>query len=295
MVSKPGEEKNKSPNPSLAMLFFFIVTSGYCVISIFLNNSLQRLITKVCYILFVIIGQFFINLTLTESMCGLRQWKNTLFITILPWLMIFIVLHLFLSIFPGWLGPFSNTFGYAVAKMMGLPDLMKEILPPGEGNSINRALESVRSDNSLFVNELHTETDEIVFEKIEGTDRDDKNKPLKGPDGQTVYERKKYNETWDKLVEGGIIKEFNGVEKETFKNRLYGFVQMKYAVAEYVWNLLTGFFVTSVTYNYIINAGCSKSPQEMEERYNTYQSEQKKDTKAKEDKEASQTKYTQSA
>ena len=294
MVSKPGEEKNKSPNPSLAMLFFFIVTSGYCVISIFLNNSLQRLITKVCYILFIIIGQFFINLTLTESMCGLRQWKNTLFITILPWLMIFIVLHLFLSIFPGWLVPFSNTFGYAVAKMMGLPDLMKEILPPAEGNSINRALESVRGDNSLFVNELHTEPDEIVFEKIEGTNEDDKNKPKK-VDGRTVYERKNFNETWDKLVDGGIIKQFNGAEKEKFKDRLYGFVQMKNSISEYVWNLLTGFFVTSVTYNYIINAGCSKSPKEMEERYNKYQSQETKDKKTKEDKEKNQQVYTQSA
>lgn len=293
MVDKPDSTKNKTPNPSLAMLFFFIVTSIYCVISIFLNNSMQRMIIKVCYVLFVIVGQFFINLNLTESMCGIRQWKNTLFVTIIPWLIIFVILHLFLQIFPGWLVPFSNTFGYAVAKMMGLPDLMKEILPPGEGNSINRALESVRSDNSLFVNELHTEADEIVFEKKPGTQEDDKTKPKK-VDGKTVYERKKFNETWDKLAEGGILKDYpEGIEKETLKDRLYGFVQMKYSIAEYVWNLLTGFFVTSVSYNYIINAGCSKSPKEMEERYNKYQAEENRKQKEKKEKEGKEPTYTQ--
>ena len=294
-ATKDKKEVRKTPNPGLSMILFFIVTSIYCVITIFLNNSMQRLITKVCYILLVIIGQFFINLELTNSMCGVTQWKSTLFITFMPWLIIFVVLHLFLSIFPGWLGPFSNTFGYAVAKMMGLPDLMKEILKPGEGNDVNRALESVRGDNALFVNELHTEADEIVYKKVGTTEVEvEPKEPLKGPDGRTLYERKKFSQTWEKLVEGGIIKKFdNKIDNELYKDKLYGFVQMKTAIAEYVWNILTGFFVTSVSYNYIVNVGCTKSPKEMEERYRAYQAQQAKDKKEKEDKEANKTEYKQ--
>ena len=93
------EEKKKTttpePNPLAAMIFFFIVTSMYCIISLVLGgDTMQKLIMKVCYILFVVIGQYFINLNLSESMCGIRQWKTTLYITILPWTIIFGVLHL---------------------------------------------------------------------------------------------------------------------------------------------------------------------------------------------------------
>jgi len=44
--------------------------------------------------------------------------------------MIFGILNLLLLTLPGWLAPFSNTFGYAIAKLAGLSDLMNEILRP---------------------------------------------------------------------------------------------------------------------------------------------------------------------
>jgi len=298
---KKDEKKNdglqSTPDPGAAMIFFFIVTSVYCVISIFLNNSQQRLIVKVCYVLFVIVGQFFINLSLTESMCGVRQWKSTLFTTIVPWLVIFIVLHLFLAIFPGWLVPFSNTFGFAVAKMMGLPDLMKEILVEPGNTNINSALESVRSDASLFINELYTEADEPMYEKDKDgkTNKLDVNKqpiPIKDDKGMKLFERKNFNKTWENLKKSQFIKP-NLAEEQSFKDRLYAFVQMKFAVAEYVWNLLTGFFVTSVTYNYIINTGCAKSAKIMKQRHDAYQATASKNAKKEEEKKENDIVYQQ--
>ena len=297
---KKEEKKNdglqSTPDPGAAMIFFFIVTSVYCVISIFLNNSQQRLIVKVCYVLFIIVGQFFINLSLTESMCGVRQWKSTLFTTIVPWLIIFIVLHLFLAIFPGWLVPFSNTFGFAVAKMMGLPDLMKEILVEPGNENINAALESVRSDASLFINELYTEADEPMYLQENGKNKLDVNKqpiPIKDDKGMKLFERKNFNKTWDNLTKNQFIKPFKGDEEQSFKDRLYAFVQMKFAVAEYVWNLLTGFFVTSVTYNYIINTGCAKSAKIMKQRHDAYQANASKNAKKEEEKKENDIVYKQ--
>ena len=294
---KTEDGLKSTPDPGAAMIFFFIVTSVYCVISIFLNNSQQRLIVKVCYVLFVIVGQFFINLSLTESMCGIRQWKSTLFTTIVPWLVIFIVLHLFLAIFPGWLVPFSNTFGFAVAKMMGLPDLMKEILVEPGTDNINSALESIRSDASLFINELYTEADEPMYVQEKGENKLDINKqpiPIKDDKGMKRFERKKFNKTWDNLTSSKFIKTFtNADEKQSYKDRLYAFVQMKYAVAEYVWNLLTGFFVTSVTYNYIINTGCAKSAAIMKQRHDAYQATAGKNVKKEEEKKENEIVYKQ--
>ena len=262
-TTKPSDNKTTpkkttpSPNPTAAMMFFFLVTSGYCIISIFLGgDSSQRIVIKVCYFLFVVLGEYFINLNLSEAMCGVRQWRSTLTITILPWIIIFGVLHLFLTMFPGWLAPFSNTFGYLVVKLMGLPDLMKDILEPvGEGE-VSQALINVSTDTSLLINQFSPEPS--VMEIVD-----------KKPTGKKL--RQKFDSAWEKLKKGKIIKATASDDKKT---RLYNFIEMKYNVAEYVWNILTGFLVTSISYNYIINTGCSKSPEEMKERHDAYEAEQ---------------------
>jgi len=280
------DSKNSTPDPLMAMIFFFIVTSIYCVISIFIPDSQQRLIAKVCYILFVIVGEYFINLTLSRQMCGIAQWKTTMFVTLLPWLFIFVILQLFLYLFPGWTAPFSNTFGYLVAKLMGLPDIMKQILVDQNTDlpEASRALENVRSDHSLFINELYTES------------RTEKNDPETGkPLRPSQYERPIFDKAWKKLEDGGIVKKFDAATTERSKmmESLYHFVQMKYTIAEYVWNLLTGFLVTSISYNYILNSGCAKSPKEMKERYDKYEAEQDEKKNKKDKKEENQPNYTQ--
>ena len=68
---------------------------------------------------------------------------------------------------------------------------------------------------------------------------------------------------------------------------------MKYSISEYVWNLLTGFLVTSVSYNYIINTGCAKSPEEMKKRYDDYEAEQNTKRNEKDKKDEKEPTYTQ--
>ena len=56
-----------------------------------------------------------------------------------------------------------------------------------------------------------------------------------------------------------------------YKDKLYSLVQLKYAVAEYVWYILAGLLVTSVSYNYVINAACGINAAEMKKRHDKYQ------------------------
>jgi hypothetical protein len=306
MVNLIDTEKRDStttpmPNPMMAIFFFFIVTTIYCVLSIFIMDSNIRFVAKVCYMLFVITGEYFINLNVSESMCGVRQWKSSFFVTIIPWFLIFGVLHLFLALFPGWLSPFSNTFGYLVAKLMGLPDLMKDLLVDvnPNGSEASRALESVRTDNALLINELYAESGKIA--KMESTDpvtREKKIVDKKDEFGAPIWERQGFKTAWDKLADGQIIKpEYkSGKTKEgdILMNKLYFFVQMKFTIAEYIWNLLAGFLVTSISYNYIINTGCAKSPKEMKQRYDKYEADQDTKHNKKQDDTANQPTYVQS-
>lgn len=289
--TEKDQDNTPTPNPLAAMIFFFIVTSIYCVISIFMSGSaMLKLTTTICYILFVITGQYFINLNLTHAMCGVRQWKSALFITFIPWVMIFGVLHLFLYLFPGWLSPFSNTFGYLVAKLMGLPDLMKIILVPMDKNTSNDALLQVSSDTSLLINQFSPENYvEIPDEAAE-----------KNGVKRLIKTRENFDLAWSKLQESRIIQKLESdnddpYKNETYRNKLYNFVQMKYAISEYVWNMLTGLFVTSISYNYILNTGCAKSPKEMKERYDKYQSDLEKKEREKELTNKNQPKYVQSS
>ena len=48
--------------------------------------------------------------------------------TIIPWVLIFGVINIILIIFPGWISPFANTFGYGVMNLLGLKQLLSIIL-----------------------------------------------------------------------------------------------------------------------------------------------------------------------
>ena len=60
-------------------------------------------------------------------------------------------------LFPGWLIPFSNTFGYGIAKLGGLNNLLNKILKPQDatGNpKLTKALADIYTDRSLLINEI---------------------------------------------------------------------------------------------------------------------------------------------
>jgi hypothetical protein len=281
----------KTPDPAAAMLFFFIVTSIYCLLGIFMGGGdpKTKVIVKICYILFVIIGEYFINLNLTNSMCGVNQWRSTFMITLIPWLIIFGVLHLCLELFPGWMSPFSNTFGYLAAKLMGLPDLMKEILVPAAAGETQRAILSVASDDSILINQFSPESAIEVPSETAGQ-----------PGGVPLKKiRPIFDEAWKKLQAAGIIKQDNQFprglkEAEKKRNELYKFVDMKFTISEYVWNMLTGFLVTSVSYNYILNTGCQKSAIQIKQQHDDYEAAQKKKKANKQKREENDPNYVQS-
>jgi hypothetical protein len=259
------DNKTSAPNPSAAMLFFFAITAVYCIFSIFMGGSDKhtKLILKSCYILFVITGEFFINLNLSNSICGINQWGSTFYITIIPWILIFGVLHVALIMFPGWMAPFANTFGYAVVKLMGLPELMKDIVAETAKGEAARAILSIKSDDSLLVNQFAPES---------LTDKVDKNGNLTGTKWRKVFET-----AWSNLQSANILKSFPDVAENMNKqNQLYKFVEMKYTIAELIWNLLAGFLVTSISYNYIVNIGCQKSAARMKQLRDDYEEKQRR-------------------
>ena len=149
---------------SLSLSSFFWLSGAYLYLKYKVNLSPY---TDIFFLMVIIIIMYFINMSIMQTKCN--SSNTTVFsATLLPWLFIFGTMMLVLQYYPEWKYPFSNTFGFAVAKMMGLPDLMKEILVEPGNTNINSALESVRSDASLFINELYTEADEPMYVQENG-------------------------------------------------------------------------------------------------------------------------------
>ena len=115
---------------------------------------------------------------------------------------------------------------------MGVNGVLNAVLKPrtsGE-SEINKSLEKIYEDKSIFINQLYLDD---------------------------------YGTVWNKYVQEGVF-----VNEDILKSSLYKMIFLKDLVSEFVWFLLTGTLVTSVAYNYIVNSGCSKSVKDIHKHHN---------------------------
>ena len=260
-------EANYIPNPNVSILFFFIITTIYFILKLVTlpddynkSTGSTNIVWLSIYILLLVAGNYFINLSTTNAMCGgTPQWGTSFIVTIVPYLLIFGVINIILILFPGWLTPFSNTIGYLAANLGGLNDLFNdEILTvplkdndDGESASdsdiqVGKALQHIYGNKSLLINEIPRE-------------------------GETERQkRESFEQFYSAMERNKIFKKLKERDDNRIKTQLYNLLTIKDIVAEYVWNLLTGLLVTSVSYNYIVNVGCDYSAKQMKNSYKEY-------------------------
>lgn len=228
------------PNPTFSIVYFVIITTIYSIVRYVISSKSYDRIYYGIYLCLLFIGQFFVNLNLTNRLCGENQWDTTLMVTLLPWTFIFVLLTYLLTLFPGWLSPFSNTIGYGITLLAGISSLMNNILQPNpkllpnnpQNKVIQESLAHIYSDKSLLINEITIENFEYFWQKMSG------------------------------IFKAGVK------DNISLKKQLYNMIRLKTLVAEYIWYILTGLLVTSVSYNYLINTGCKTSVNEMKKRNN---------------------------
>lgn len=250
---------------SVAIGFFLVLFAGYCYYKFKKNGVLSGGITFMFFIV-LITGEYFINLAMSKDICGFDQEKTALVATLLPWFLVLGVLKAALVVFPGWLTPFSNTFGYVfVSVVTDLKQVFNDILTPqfdlappkdggggqkGGGDStgglqdtadipednvknkqdIGRALEQIYTDQSILLNEL----------SLDNLDR-----------------------FWDSFKESKLIRPSAKIED---LEKIRKFLMMKTIVGEFIWLVLCGMLVVSISYNYLLNMGCTFTPEQQKIR-----------------------------
>jgi len=216
------------PDPSTSIFAFFIITLIFTIIKYSIPDEMLTLI-NIIYIGTLLAVQITINSSLAKTICNNPQSTTSgVVATIFPMLFIFGLLQLLLTIFPGWMEPFSNTFGYAIAKIGGAESVVRDVLKKEATQEISKAISNIYNDPSIFLNQFNYNDQQDFDTKWT------KSQELFIPEAQsTTSERCK-----------------------SFKNM----VKLKDLVAQFVWYMLAGILVTSRSYNYIINQPCGLSP-----------------------------------
>lgn len=107
----------------------------------------------------VIVGfMYFINMAIIQSKCSSPM--PVFRATFLPWTFMFGSVLAALTLFPSWKTPFSNTFGYLVARIAGGTQTLLELLVP------NKPLQYVYEDPSLLLNQFTTTNFETMFDSL---------------------------------------------------------------------------------------------------------------------------------
>ena len=141
--------------------------------------------------------------------------------------------------FPGWLAAFSNTIGYAVASIVGVSSLFTEKLLNVDNQNGTRdtlkVIQNILSDPSTIINTLN---DENVLS------------------------------FWNKSID---VKLFNNklesiddvnADNSPLFSELKKYIMLKNLVSYFIWYLLTGILITSISYNYMLTVPCVQTPKQ---------------------------------
>lgn len=223
-------DTDKTSTPPSGFLIFFIVTVIVTVLKIIMPKAGAFINSG--YMLVIIISQFFVNLSLTKSLCYAVDYKQAFLITIFPWVMLFGVINMMLDVFPGWLSPFSNTFGYFAASLAGSKDLIRKIFKDPTTQSagdLSKPLAYIYSDQSLLINQVTIDN---------------------------------FDEFWERMEKTGLMN--SNIDKPKLKEKFLGIITLKDTISRCIWQILTGGLITAISYNYIMNSNCMPTAEQAE-------------------------------
>lgn len=234
----------------------------------FVSNNYMYL---AIYFLLVIIIQFIVNSSIVSSKCGGNITENMGLagvFTFIPWILIFGVLILILTIYPGFKSAFSDVVGYYYVSNSA-NKLLTELL-------INKDIENKMDQDPNMTEEkkkmLETAADTII--KICGNTSILINQIVPS----------NFNQYWSILKP--LMKDkyqSDGPETQQMQNDLFDIVVTRDNIGEAMWYIYTGLLITSIVQLKITTKGCASNPKTMQANYQKFldQEQQNKDAKDK--------------
>lgn len=233
----------------------------------YISNSYMYL---AIYVLLVIIIQFIVNSSIISSNCGGNITENigaAGVMTFLPWILIFGLLVVILTIYPGFKSAFSDVVGYyyvsttankLLTELLVNKDIEKKIvdqkdMTPEKKEALESAADAIIKicgNTSILINQMVPNNFEQYWSIL---------KPLM---------KDKY--------------QIDGPETTKMQNDLFELVITRDNVGESMWYIYTGLLLTSIVQLKITTRGCISNPKTMETNYKKYLENEQKNTKEKE-------------
>ena len=133
------------------------------------KNSFSETFTMI-YLMTIMIVSFAANLQTTYKLCGTNDYTTAIMITVIPWTIILGLIMVLLKSFPGWKSPFSNTFGYILAKALGVGKVLLKLSPEAKGSKLYE-LVSKKTSTAVNVHSWPGVKDNPLKLKIDGENR----------------------------------------------------------------------------------------------------------------------------
>ena len=226
------------------------------------NQEIVPPLIAAAFVMAIVGGEYMISVGMTKTACGFEQWDIAAMYTLLPWVLIVGAVRMILMVRPGWLVPFSNTFGYFLAStIFGLTDVFRKLLKPGvnlstadkedpikasHAREVERALQEIYEDESRLINQFTPDNITANIKKFSSAD--------------LMYTSSEFNALPEyKDTPKAVVETLYNSYIETIKKAVW----FKLFVSEFLWLLLSGILAISVTYNYIMNYGCKLTPEQI--------------------------------
>jgi hypothetical protein len=210
------------------------------------------------YLLLVMVIQFMVNSSIISSTCGGNITENmgaAGVFTFLPWTLIFGVIILILTIYPGFKSAFSDVVGYfwistsaskIITELLVDPDIQKKI--DSDSTSSTEQKEAMQSAADAIIKICGNNS--VLINQIVPTN---------------------FNSYWAILTP--LMKDKykqNSSETNEIKKELFELVVTRDNVGEAMWYIYTGVLLTSLVQLKITSRGCVNNPKTMEQNYQKF-------------------------
>ena len=260
------------------------------------------------YLFLVIIVQFIVNTSIITSTCGGSISENigtAGFYTFLPWTLIFGVIIVVLSAFPGFKSAFSDVIGYFYVSSSANKLLTELLINPKLENAINSDVSS--QDKPLEILEPPKKSSMMDFMDNEETKEPESDKTKEMAGGASNLTKKQLQDASDTIMKicGNTSILINQIVPSNFneywnilrnlmkdeytsssnvelakKKELFDIVVTRDNVGEALWYIYTGILVCSMVQLKITTKGCANNPTTMENNYQKFLDQEKENQQA---------------
>lgn len=216
------------------------------------------------YLLLVIIIQFIVNASIISSRCGGNITENigaSGVLTFLPWTLIFGVITVILTVYPGFKSAFADVIGYFWVSSSANKIITELLVDP----KIQKKIDEDKTSTIQQKEAIMTAADTII--KICGNTSVLINQIV--PSNFKSY--------WNILTP--LLKpkyQTENPDTDKIRNELFEIVVTRDNIGEAMWYIYTGLLLTSLVQLKITTRGCISNPKTMEANYQKFKDSEKK-------------------